>query len=117
MTLSDTPVCFAIVTDESDSLKQMTWLDELTEFFSLGYNYSLDKIQTHKVSLLGARKSTTPSSIHYRQEVGFWGPCLLKNQTAEYKAAKGRGRHCQPVATINISESVEVGEEREGLET
>lgn len=58
VTLSDTPLCLAIETDDSDSLRQVTWLDELIEFFSLGYSYSLDKIQTHKVSLLGARKST-----------------------------------------------------------
>lgn len=117
VTLSETPICLATVTDESDSLKQVTWLDELTEFFSLGYNYPLDKIQTHKVSLLGARKST--DSQQYPLQTGSWvlGPCLLKNQTAEYKAAKGRGRHCQPVVTINISESGEVGGDSEGLET
>ena len=45
------------------------------------------------------------------------GPCLLENQTAKYKAAKGRQRHCQPVLAVNISESGGLGEGREDLET
>lgn len=120
VTFSDTPLCLAIGTDKNDSLKKVTCLDELTEFFSLGYNYTLNKIQTHKVSFLGAKEST--DSQQYPLCSGSWvsgthrprGPVCLRTRQPSIRQPRGEGGTAS--LTIYISEGGEVGEGREGME-
>lgn len=52
-----------------DSLKQLTWLDKLTEFFSLDYNDPLDKIKNTQDQSFGGKEINLYSQ-HYPQWTG-----------------------------------------------